>query len=163
METVYIGLGSNLAEPGKQLRSALSAMEQIPSTELLGCSSFYRSAPIGPGEQPDYINAVAALKTALAPLALLEQLQSIEQSHGRERSIRWGARTLDLDILLFGQTQIDEPRLQVPHPRMAERNFVLLPLAELAPEVTLPGADTLPALLQRCPENRLEKVGSTEA
>ncbi|WP_445355759.1 2-amino-4-hydroxy-6-hydroxymethyldihydropteridine diphosphokinase [Microbulbifer sp. EKSA008] len=158
METVYIGLGSNLAEPGKQLRSALSAMERIPSTELLGCSSFYRSAPVGPGDQPDYINAVAALKTALSPLALLDQLQSIELSHGRERSIRWGARTLDLDILLFGESQIDEPRLQVPHPCMAERNFVLLPLSELAPAMELPGLGALPALLQSCPENRLEKV-----
>ncbi|MCO1334663.1 2-amino-4-hydroxy-6-hydroxymethyldihydropteridine diphosphokinase [Microbulbifer sp. OS29] len=158
MQTVYIGLGSNLSEPNKQLRSALSATDQIPNTRLLRCSSYYSSAPVGPGEQPDYLNAVAELQTALPPLKLLDQLQSIELAHGRERSIRWGARTLDLDILLFGQSQIDLPRLQVPHPRMNERNFVLQPLAELAPEAELPGGESLQALLQSCPDNRLNKI-----
>lgn len=158
MQRVYIGLGSNLAEPEKQLRSALEAMDTIPATRLLRSSSFYRSAPVGPGEQPDYINAVAELETELAPLALLDRLQAIEAAHGRERSIRWGARTLDLDILLFGREQIDVPRLQVPHPRMAERNFVLLPLAELEPELQLPSGESIQALLQRCPQNRLDKI-----
>ncbi|SDZ97220.1 2-amino-4-hydroxy-6-hydroxymethyldihydropteridine diphosphokinase [Microbulbifer marinus] len=158
MQRVYIGLGSNLAEPEKQLRSALEAMDTIPATRLLRSSSFYRSAPVGPGEQPDYINAVAELETELAPLALLDRLQAIEAAHGRERSIRWGARTLDLDILLFGREQIDVPRLQVPHPRMAERNFVLLPLAELEPELQLPSGESIQALLQLCPQNRLDKI-----
>lgn len=158
MTTVYVGLGSNLAEPQAQLRSALAAMEEIPHTRLLRCSSFYRSEPVGPGEQPDYINAVAALETALAPLELLDRLQSIESAQGRERKIRWGARTLDLDILVFGRQRIDDPRLQVPHPRMAERNFVLQPLAELEPDLQLPTGESIRALLQRCPQNRLEKI-----
>ncbi|MFA0811892.1 2-amino-4-hydroxy-6-hydroxymethyldihydropteridine diphosphokinase [Microbulbifer epialgicus] len=158
MEKVFIGLGSNLAQPQNQLRSALAAIDQIPSSRLLRCSSFYSSAPIGPGEQPDYVNAVAELETALSPIELLNHLQSIEAAHGRERSVRWGARTLDLDILLFGEKQIDEVRLQVPHPRIAERNFVLLPLSELEPKLKLPTGKTLQRLLQDCPHNRLNKI-----
>jgi len=158
MARVFIGLGSNLAEPQKQLRGALVAMGKIPDSRLLRCSSFYHSAPIGPGEQPDYVNAVAELETALPPIDLLDRLQSIEASHGRERSVRWGARTLDLDILLFDERQIEEVRLQVPHPRMAERNFVLLPLAELEPQLQLPTGESLPQLLQNCPHNRLDKI-----
>ncbi|AMX01884.1 2-amino-4-hydroxy-6-hydroxymethyldihydropteridine diphosphokinase [Microbulbifer thermotolerans] len=158
MERVFIGLGSNLAEPIQQLRHALASIAKIPQTELLRCSSFYRSAPVGPGDQPDYINAVAELETELAALQLLEQLQRIENAQGRERTVRWGARTLDLDILLFGPQRIDEPRLQVPHPRMAERNFVLLPLAELEPDLQLPSGESIQTLLQRCPPNRLEKI-----
>ncbi|USD20759.1 2-amino-4-hydroxy-6-hydroxymethyldihydropteridine diphosphokinase [Microbulbifer variabilis] len=157
MEKVFIGLGSNLSEPQKQLRSALAAMEEIPDCRLLRCSSFYHSAPIGPGEQPDYVNAVVELECALTPIELLDQLQTIEQAHGRERSVRWGARTLDLDVLLFGEQQLDETRLQVPHPRMAERNFVLQPLAELDPQLQLPSGELLQQLLQDCPQNRLEK------
>ncbi|MCX2840733.1 2-amino-4-hydroxy-6-hydroxymethyldihydropteridine diphosphokinase [Microbulbifer thermotolerans] len=158
MERVFIGLGSNLAEPMQQLRHALASIAKIPQTELLRCSSFYRSAPVGPGDQPDYVNAVAELETELAALQLLEQLQRIENAQGRERTVRWGARTLDLDILLFGPQRIDEPRLQVPHPRMAERNFVLLPLAELEPDLQLPSGESIQTLLQRCPPNRLEKI-----
>lgn len=158
MEGVFIGLGSNLAEPQKQLRSALAAMDEIPKSRLMRYSSFYSSAPIGPGEQPDYVNAVAELETELAPTELLERLQSIEATHGRERSAHWGARTLDLDILLFGAMQIDEMCLQVPHPRMTERNFVLLPLAELEPRLQLPSGKTLDQLLKNCPHNRLDKI-----
>ncbi|WP_299579229.1 2-amino-4-hydroxy-6-hydroxymethyldihydropteridine diphosphokinase [uncultured Microbulbifer sp.] len=160
MESIFIGLGSNLADPQKQLRSALAAMEEIPNSRLLRCSSFYLSAPIGPGDQPDYVNAVAELEleSELPPLELLDRLQTIELAHGRERSVRWGARTLDLDILLFGGRQIDEIRLQVPHPRMAERNFVLLPLAELEPQLTLPAGESLQHLLQNCPQNPLQKI-----
>lgn len=158
MTRCFIGLGSNLADPQQQLRSALDAIAALPQTALLRCSSFYRSAPIGPGNQPDYINAVAELETQLEPLDLLDELQAIESAHGRERGIRWGARTLDLDILVFGQQHIDEPRLQVPHPRMAERNFVLLPLAELEPELQLPSGESIQTLLLQCPHNRLEKL-----
>ncbi|MFS1523080.1 2-amino-4-hydroxy-6-hydroxymethyldihydropteridine diphosphokinase [Microbulbifer sp. 2304DJ12-6] len=158
MDTAYIGLGSNLAQPQKQLRNALVAMGEIPQSQLLRCSGFYRSAPLGPSAQPDYINAVTELHTELCPLSLLEQLQAIEAAHGRERSVRWGARTLDLDILLFGPKQIDSLRLQVPHPRMFERNFVLVPLAELTPNLRLPSGETLAQLLQNCPHNRLEKI-----
>lgn len=158
MTRCYIGLGSNLAKPQQQLQDALRELDALPETSLLRSSGFYRSAPIGPGDQPDYVNAVAELETRLAPLQLLDGLQTIEAGHGRERTIRWGARTLDLDILLFGQQCIDLPRLQVPHPRMAERNFVLLPLAELEPDLVIPGEGSLHALVRNCPHNRLEKL-----
>lgn len=158
MDTVYLGLGSNLAQPRKQLRNALVALGDMPQSQLLRCSGFYRSAPLGPSGQPDYINAVAELRTGLCPLSLLDQLQAIEATHGRERSLRWGARTLDLDILLFGEQHIDSLRLQVPHPRMFERNFVLVPLAELSPNLRLPTGETLAQLLQYCPHNRLQKI-----
>ncbi|MBB3059608.1 2-amino-4-hydroxy-6-hydroxymethyldihydropteridine diphosphokinase [Microbulbifer rhizosphaerae] len=158
MTRCFIGLGSNLTDPQQQLRSALDAIAALPQTTLLRCSSFYLSAPVGPGNQPDYINAVAELETRLEPLELLDGLQAIESAQGRERGIRWGARTLDLDILLFGQQHIDEPRLQVPHPRMVERNFVLLPLAELEPELQLPSGASIQTLLLQCPHNRLEKL-----
>jgi 2-amino-4-hydroxy-6-hydroxymethyldihydropteridine diphosphokinase len=154
----FIGLGSNLREPQTQLQSALKALGAVPLTRLTGNSSFYCSAAIGPGEQPDYINAVAELETTLDAQTLLDHLQAIEVQHGRERSLRWGARTLDLDILLFGNEQIDSPRLTVPHPRMAERNFVLQPLAELQPDLQLPDGKTVSALLLECPHNRLQKL-----
>lgn len=158
MTRVFVGLGSNLAEPQQQLHSALASMAEIPHTKLLRSSSFYCSAPVGPGDQPDYVNSVAELDTDLAPLELLDRLQAIENAQGRERNIRWGARTLDLDILLFGRQRIDEPRLQVPHPRIAERNFVLQPLAELEPGLTLPSGESISALLEQCPQSRLEKI-----
>ncbi|KUJ82502.1 2-amino-4-hydroxy-6-hydroxymethyldihydropteridine pyrophosphokinase [Microbulbifer sp. ZGT114] len=156
---VYIGLGSNLDNPEQQLSNALEAMAALPQTRVLRCSSFYLSAPVGPGDQPDYINAVAELETALEAEALLDHLQAIEARHGRERSVRWGARTLDLDILLFGRETINSQRLQVPHPRIGERNFVLLPLAELEPRLTLPEGESIQELLRHCPPNRLEKLG----
>ncbi|QKX15776.1 2-amino-4-hydroxy-6-hydroxymethyldihydropteridine diphosphokinase [Microbulbifer sp. YPW1] len=158
MNRCYIGLGSNLQDPAAQLRSALEQMKAIPDTTLLDCSDLYSSAPIGPGQQPDYVNAVASLDTGLAPEDLLDSLQAIENRHGRERTLRWGARTLDLDILLFGTRQLDTARLQVPHPRMAERNFVLEPLAQLAPDLTMPDGTPLQALLAQCPPNRLHRL-----
>lgn len=158
MRRCFIGLGSNLAEPRRQLEAALTALAALPRSKLLRISSFYRSAPIGPGEQPDYVNAVAELETELAPLELLDQLQAIEAAQGRERSLRWGARTLDLDILLFGGECISSERLSLPHPRMAERNFVLQPLAELEPELELPTGEKLQALLAQCPHNPLQKL-----
>ncbi|WOX06524.1 2-amino-4-hydroxy-6-hydroxymethyldihydropteridine diphosphokinase [Microbulbifer pacificus] len=158
MTRCYIGLGSNLADPAAQLRSAVARMHEIPQTEVCGCSSFYASAPIGPGEQPDYVNAVACLDTQLTAEALLDALQGIENLHGRERSLRWGARTLDLDVLLYGNDTLDTVRLIVPHPRMAERNFVLEPLAELAPDLTMPDGTPLQTLLAQCPANRLHRL-----
>lgn len=156
---VFIGLGSNLANPEQQLRGALKSMDAVAQTRVLRCSSFYLSAPVGPGDQPDYVNAVAELETGLDAEALLDALQAIEADHGRERSVRWGARTLDLDILLFGQETIRTDRLQIPHPRIGERNFVLVPLAELAPALTLPTGESIQELLRACPQNRLEKLG----
>ncbi|WP_085689787.1 MULTISPECIES: 2-amino-4-hydroxy-6-hydroxymethyldihydropteridine diphosphokinase [unclassified Pseudomonas] len=160
MERIYIGMGSNLADPAEQLRSAVDALGQLPETELVGVSAFYQSDSLLPG-QPRYTNAVAALDSALAPLDLLDALQAIENDQGRERLERWGPRTLDLDILLFGDRLIDEPRLKVPHYHMQERAFVLYPLAELAPEdLRLADGRTLAELLAACPFVGLERMTS---
>lgn len=158
MERVYIGLGSNLAAPEEQLRSALQSLERLPGTTLVGVSSFYTSDSLLPG-QPRYTNAVAALDTGLAPLSLLDALQAIETDQGRERKERWGPRTLDLDILLFGERLIDEPRLKVPHYHMQARPFVLYPLAELVPAgLKLADGRLLSALLADCPFEGLERL-----
>ena len=158
MERIYIGMGSNLAAPTQQLRSATDALAQLPETEWVGVSSFYQSDSLLPG-QPRYTNAVAALDSHLSPLALLDALQAIENSQGRERNERWGPRTLDLDILLFGDRLIDEPRLKVPHYHMHARAFVLYPLAELAPEnLQLADGRTLRELLAACPFVGLERL-----
>jgi 2-amino-4-hydroxy-6-hydroxymethyldihydropteridine diphosphokinase len=157
MERVYIGLGSNLADPAGQLRAAMTSLAQLPHTELSDMSSFYVSDSLLPG-QPRYTNAVAALDTSLQPLALLDALQAIEIDQGRERHERWGPRTLDLDILVFGERLIDEPRLKVPHYHMQARAFVLYPLAELAPGLVLPDGRTLEQLLAECPFKGLERL-----
>lgn len=155
-ERCYIGLGANLVEPVAQLQAAVTALGQLPETELVQVSRFYSSKPMGPQDQPDYVNAVAALDTRLTPLALLHALQQIELAHGRQRKAeRWGPRTLDLDILLFGMQQIDHPELTVPHYGMQLREFVLYPLAELAPDLILPDGVALQSLLQQVPLNGL--------
>ncbi len=158
MERIYIGMGSNLAEPAEQLRSAIQALAQLPDTQLVGVSAFYQSDSLLPG-QPRYTNAVAALDSRLAPLDLLDALQAIETGQGRERLERWGPRTLDLDILLFGDHLIDEPRLKVPHYHMQARAFVLYPLAELAPaDLHLADGRSLKDLLAACPFVGLERL-----
>jgi 2-amino-4-hydroxy-6-hydroxymethyldihydropteridine diphosphokinase len=158
MERIYIGMGSNLAAPEAQLRSAIDALAQLPQSRLVGTSAFYQSDSLLPG-QPRYTNAVAALESDLAPLALLDALQAIENDQGRERLERWGPRTLDLDILLFGDRLIDEPRLKVPHYHMQARAFVLYPLAELAPEnLQLADGRHLKDLLAACPFVGLERL-----
>jgi 2-amino-4-hydroxy-6-hydroxymethyldihydropteridine diphosphokinase len=154
---VYVGLGSNLDDPAGQLQRAIYELAEIPATQLISCSGFYRSLPLGPPDQPEYINAVARLETSLSPLALLGELQQIENAHGRKRTLRWGARTLDLDLLLFGMQIIDTPRLQVPHPGIPERNFVLYPLRELVPDLEIPGEGTLQELIASCSPEGLEK------
>ncbi|WP_313517306.1 2-amino-4-hydroxy-6-hydroxymethyldihydropteridine diphosphokinase [Pseudomonas sp.] len=162
MERVYLGLGSNLAEPLAQLGAALRAIGELPLSKLAAVSSFYASDPLGPPDQPRYLNAVAALDTALAPLALLDALQAIEQEQGRQRKAeRWGPRTLDLDILLFGDRLIDEPRLRVPHYHMQARAFVLYPLAEIAPGLRLADGRALGELLAACPFSGLERLPVT--
>ncbi|WP_375122700.1 2-amino-4-hydroxy-6-hydroxymethyldihydropteridine diphosphokinase [Pseudomonas sp. LW8] len=158
MERIYIGLGSNLADPDDQLRSAIAALGQLPQTSLAGVSAFYQSDSLLPG-QPRYTNAVAALDSSLAPIELLDALQAIENAQGRERLERWGPRTLDLDILLFGDRLIDEPRLKIPHYQIQERAFVLYPLAELAPQdLRLADGRALPDLLAACPFVGLERI-----
>ncbi|AZE85865.1 2-amino-4-hydroxy-6- hydroxymethyldihydropteridine pyrophosphokinase [Pseudomonas orientalis] len=158
MERIYIGMGSNLAAPQQQLRSAIDALAQLPGTTFAGVSAFYQSDSLLPG-QPRYTNAVAALDSELAPLDLLDALQAIENAQGRERLERWGPRTLDLDILLFGDRLLDEPRLKVPHYQMHLRPFVLYPLAELAPaNLQLPDGKSLSGLLEACPFVGLERL-----
>lgn len=157
MERIHIGLGSNLAQPAEQLRQALATLAQLPRTRLVAVSSFYASDSLLPG-QPRYTNAVAALDSELEPLQLLDALQAIELGQGRERQARWGPRTLDLDILLFGQRLIDEPRLRVPHYHMHARAFVLYPLAEIAAGLELPDGRTLDTLLAACPFEGLERL-----
>lgn len=159
MPRVYIGLGSNLAEPVQQLQAALAAIGQLPRCRLVAVSSLYASDPLGPPDQPRYVNAVAALDCELAPLELLDALQAIEREQGRVRKAeRWGPRTLDLDILLFGDLQLDEERLSVPHYHMHARAFVLYPLAEIAADLVLPDGQPLQALLAACPFAGLERL-----
>ncbi|MCJ8168840.1 2-amino-4-hydroxy-6-hydroxymethyldihydropteridine diphosphokinase [Atopomonas sediminilitoris] len=159
MARVFIGLGSNLAEPRQQLHNALSALTATDGISQVRCSPLYASDPLGPADQPRYLNAVAELATTLAPLELLDVLQRIELEQGRERKDqRWGPRTLDLDILLYDQQQIDHPRLQVPHYHMHARAFVLYPLADLAPELILPNQTRLQTLLAACPFAGLERL-----
>ncbi|MDD0973338.1 2-amino-4-hydroxy-6-hydroxymethyldihydropteridine diphosphokinase [Pseudomonas fontis] len=158
MVRVYIGLGSNLADPQQQLRSALEALGRLPGCTLVGVSAFYASDSLSPG-QPRYTNAVAALDTTLAPLELLDALQAIEADQGRERKARWGPRTLDLDILLYGDQVIEEPRLVVPHYHLHARPFVLYPLAELVPaDFRLADQRALSDLLADCPFVGLERL-----
>ena len=155
LDTIYIGLGSNLDEPVVQIKEAVEAIADIPATNVVAVSSLYGSQPMGPQDQPDYINAVLALTTELSPIELLDQLQRIENESGRIRKERWGARTLDLDILLFGEQLINEPRLVVPHYGMKEREFVLIPLAEIAPDLTLPCGESVTQLSEQIARNGL--------
>lgn len=158
MIKVYIGLGSNLDDPQSQLKKAIIAMEMVPSTSVVKTSSFYRSKPVGPQDQPDYINAVAELETELSASVLLDYLQAIENEQGRERKIKWGARTLDLDILLFGDEIINDGRLQVPHVEMHNRGFVLLPLNEIISDCVIPGVGAVSSLLQEYNADDLVKL-----
>lgn len=158
MTGVFIGLGANLGEPREQLRSAIEALERVGNSRVLAVSSFYASAPLGFSAQPDFVNSVAKLDTVLAPRALLDALLAIERAFGRRRSFRGAPRTLDLDLLLYGAQVISEPDLQVPHPRMHERAFVLAPLAEIAPECVIPGRGAVAELLAACAGQHIERL-----
>ena len=149
MAEVYIGLGSNMDGPHDQLDRALKSLTETHDIELLAVSGRYQTPPIGPS-QPDYINAAAQLRTSLAPELLLDKLQLIEQQQNRVRTLRWGPRTLDLDILLYDNLVCDTERLTIPHPRMAERGFVLLPLADIHCDLALPCGKTVRQLLANC-------------
>jgi 2-amino-4-hydroxy-6-hydroxymethyldihydropteridine diphosphokinase len=149
-----------MARPDTQIRAACKALSCLPQGRLLSVSSLYRTAPVGPQDQPDYLNAVALLETAQAPHALLRQLQCIEQAQGRVRIQRWGARTLDLDLLLYDDLVLNTPDLQIPHPRMHERHFVLAPLLELAPGCCIPRLGPAVALLEHCLEQAVERLDS---
>ncbi|MGF1643392.1 MAG: 2-amino-4-hydroxy-6-hydroxymethyldihydropteridine diphosphokinase [Thiotrichales bacterium] len=160
MARAYIGLGSNLARPIAQLRQARDALNRLPGSTLDAISGCYRNPPLGPPDQPDYVNAVARLITDLAPLELLDHLQAIERAQGRTRAgPRWGARTLDLDLLLYDDRVINEARLVVPHPGIAERAFVLWPLAEIAPPgLRIGSLGRLAELLRNVPRDSLIRV-----
>jgi len=141
MPRAYIGLGANLQDPPAQVRRALAAIGAEPGVRMVAQSSFYRSAPLGPGDQPDYCNAVCAVETTLDPDALLTRLHAIERALGRERPpVRWAPRLIDLDLLHYEGVQCATKRLTLPHPELHRRNFVVVPLAELAPDLALPGA-----------------------
>jgi 2-amino-4-hydroxy-6-hydroxymethyldihydropteridine diphosphokinase len=160
MTRVYIGLGSNIDDPLDQIRRALRELDGLARVRLARVSSLYRSPPMGPAGQPDYLNAVAALDTSLGPEELLVLLQGIEEFHRRVRTgERWGPRTLDLDLLLYGDRVIDTARLRVPHYGLHTRNFVLHPLAEIAPpDLEVPGLGPLEELLTRCPDTGLRRL-----
>jgi 2-amino-4-hydroxy-6-hydroxymethyldihydropteridine diphosphokinase len=153
----YVGLGANLGDARAALEAALQALATLPGTQVLRRSSLYRSAPID-SSGPDYLNAVAELQTGLAPLALLHALQAIEQDHGRERPYRNAPRTLDLDLLLHDDLRLDTPELMLPHPRAHQRAFVLLPLAELAPSLQIPGQGQVAELLAQVRDQSIKKV-----
>jgi 2-amino-4-hydroxy-6-hydroxymethyldihydropteridine diphosphokinase len=156
--TAYIAMGSNLDHPLDQLNAALTCLSELDNSRLKSVSSWYKNPAIGPGQQPDYLNGVVALSTNLNPEQLLRALQSIELAQGRLRGQRWAARTLDLDIALYGPEVIDLPHLQIPHPRLQERNFVILPLYEIAPELTLPDGTTIAELARDCNKSDIEQL-----
>lgn len=155
----YVGLGSNQSDPARQVRAALTELAGLPQTALVARSSLYRSAPLGPPDQPDYVNAVAGLDSGLSALELLHALQAIETAHGRVRGgVRWGPRTLDLDLLLYDDASFDAPELTVPHPGLHRRAFVLYPLEEIAAGLSIPGHGKLTALLARVSSEGLERM-----
>ena len=163
MASAYIGIGSNLAgphdTPALQVKRAIEQLAVLPQTQLVAQSPLYRSAPMGPPDQPDYINAAAHIETALAPEPLLDALQVIENRHGRERKQHWGARTLDLDLLLYGELELHSERLTLPHPGLCERDFVVLPLLDIAPQLRIPGHGKLAGIAQHCPRYGAHRVG----
>jgi 2-amino-4-hydroxy-6-hydroxymethyldihydropteridine diphosphokinase len=152
----YVGIGSNLEDPVRQVREALRELDRLPHTRVVKQSSLYRSAPVGHAAQPDFINAVAQLETGLPAERLLAELQGIEAHHGRQRSFPNAPRTLDLDLLLYGRTELSSPELTVPHPRMHERAFVLKPLLEIAPDIAIPQRGPARSLLQSCSEQQVD-------
>lgn len=156
MTTVYIALGSNLANPVAQLEQAVASLQQF--AKALSISAFYGSKPLGPQDQPDYVNAVAKFETDLTAFELLDRLQQIENAQGRVRARRWGERTLDLDLLLYGDEQINTERLTVPHYDMANREFVIVPLYELTPHLVLPDGTPLLSLYIRFQHHQMVKI-----
>ncbi len=158
MHQVYIALGSNLQSPVAQLQKALTSLSELPQVTVKKISPFYQSAPLGPQDQPDFINAVALLETSLSAIELLDVLQSIENNQGRVRHRHWGERTLDLDILLFNNDVINTPRLTVPHYAMCEREFVIVPLFDIAPNLMLPTGESVAELRKQFINHTMQPI-----
>ena len=154
----FIGLGANLDDPRRQVQQAFRELDAIPHTRVVGTSSLYRSEPLGYAKQPSFVNAVAQIETGLPAERLLAELHEIEARHGRSRSFANAPRTLDLDLLLYGELVLDLPHLKIPHPRMHERAFVLLPLVEIAPHAEVPGRGPARTLLEECRNQGVEKL-----
>ncbi|WP_194757050.1 2-amino-4-hydroxy-6-hydroxymethyldihydropteridine diphosphokinase [Aliidiomarina indica] len=158
MIRVYLGLGANLGNPKQTLLDVMDELRQADFVSQLSCSSLYASKPMGPQDQPDYVNAVVGFFTELAPIPLLDTLQRIEADFGRVRGRRWGARTLDIDILLYGDQTVNTERLQIPHMGIEQREFVLVPLAEIAPDLDLPSGNSVKSLAQSISHNGLHRI-----
>ena len=156
---VYVGLGSNLEDPVAQVLEAVEELEMIPDSILVSRSSLYRGKPMGIADQPDYVNAVVAMDTLLSAENFLQELTRIEDLQGRARDgEKWGPRIIDLDLLMYGKQKINTPDLIVPHPGMHERDFVIIPLSELAGDVNVPGQGRLTALINKCENHSLRKL-----
>jgi 2-amino-4-hydroxy-6-hydroxymethyldihydropteridine diphosphokinase len=153
MKRVFIGLGSNLQDPVQQVQSALIQLAQLPNTLWIKASSLYASSPLGESATRNFVNAVVELQSALSPTELLAQLLALEQQHGRVRTSRWEDRTLDLDLLLYGNETMMSEQLTIPHPGLKQRDFVLIPLAEITPDLILPDGELLAEILAACPRS----------
>lgn len=162
LEDAYVALGANLDDPARQVRSAFEELAMLPATRLAAISSLYSNPAVGYVDQPDFVNAVARIETALAPRALLDSLFDIERRFGRTREFPNAPRTLDLDIVVYGSAVIDEPGLTIPHPRMHERAFVIVPLAEIAPDLVVPGRGPVHALAEKVDRGSLTKLAARE-
>ncbi|CAB1276360.1 2-amino-4-hydroxy-6-hydroxymethyldihydropteridine diphosphokinase [Candidatus Nitrosacidococcus tergens] len=161
MASVYIGLGSNLDCPKSHISQGLLELNNLPNTRYIICSSFYQSKPMGPQDQPDYINVVTKIVTNLSPKDLLLSLQKIEQDHQRVKTRYWGERTLDLDILLYEDIELHTVQLTIPHPKMYERGFVMYPLAEIAPHLIIPSMGYIRELIPHCIYTDVTKLDET--
>ncbi len=158
MSIAYVALGANLGDPVNTIKSAIEMLKSLSNSRLVASSSLYRTAPMGLHNQPDFINAVVALDTQLTPAALLQQLFTVEAEFGRIRNVKNAPRTLDLDLLLHGHSVSNDPQLTLPHPRMHRRAFVLAPLAEIAPEVSIPGYGAISDMLAACADQKVERL-----
>lgn len=156
----FVALGSNLQDPQQQILRAFAELGELPHTRVIATSQLYRTAPVGYGNQPDFINAVAEVSTDLAPLELLRQLLALETAHGRKRPFPNAPRVLDLDLLLYDDLQLNNTELTLPHPRLHERGFVLFPLADVAPELEIPGQGKVSELLRRCQDQGVERLAA---
>lgn len=157
---VFLGLGSNQKQPLQQIGRAFSALQALPKSKDARCSPLYHSPPMGPQEQPDYVNAVVRMVTRLAPHLLLREMQAIERAQGRVRGVRWGPRTLDIDLLVYGDLVLDTSDLQVPHPGITQRAFVLFPLFDISPDLNIPGLGKVSELIRCVNAKEVEKIGN---